>query len=134
MEEDEEGMMPPAKEKDILDSSKYVFVPEVVREPRMHYQRVPRLGSFMAVPLCYNSCLFDEALEQAVSDMIETSARIEAQRKEKTEYYEGYEDRKAAAQNNGDTFDEEERQWEEIDIQAFLTQEVKYVVMLDTLG
>jgi hypothetical protein len=34
----------------------------------MWYKRVPRLGSFMAVPLIYQSCLSDEALEAAISD------------------------------------------------------------------
>ena len=46
-------------ETDILKTFKqYKYVPEVVREQRMHYYRVPRLGCFMAVPLVYNSCLF----------------------------------------------------------------------------
>ena len=47
----------PAKPVDILTEFKHVFVPEVVREPRMHYQKVPRLGCFMTVPLVYQSCL-----------------------------------------------------------------------------
>lgn len=34
----------------------------------MWYKRVPRLGSFIAVPLIYQSCLSDEALEAAISD------------------------------------------------------------------
>lgn len=33
----------------------HIFVPEVVREPRMHYFKVPRLGSYLAVELKYNS-------------------------------------------------------------------------------
>jgi hypothetical protein len=45
-----------------------LYVREVVREPRMHFQKVPRLGSYMAVPLVYNSCLSDEALEAIVAD------------------------------------------------------------------
>jgi len=44
----------------------WVYVKEVVREPRIQYQRVPRLGCFMSVPLVYKSCLFDEALESLV--------------------------------------------------------------------
>jgi hypothetical protein len=34
----------------------------------MHFYRVPRLGSFMAVPLEYNSCLTEKALDQAIID------------------------------------------------------------------
>lgn len=46
----------------------HVYVPEVVREPKMHFYRVPRLGAFMAVPLDYSSCLFEKSLDQAISD------------------------------------------------------------------
>ena len=52
----------------IFERFKHIYVPEVVREPRMHYQRVPRLGSFMAIPLVYKSCLFDDSLTEAVAN------------------------------------------------------------------
>ena len=45
---------------------KHTYVKEVVREPLMHFYRVPRLGAFMAVPLVYNSCLSESALDNAV--------------------------------------------------------------------
>ena len=64
----EEEDVKSSKEKDIIDTFKHTFVPEVVREPKMHFQKVPRLGCFMAVPLVYNSCLFNAALEEAVED------------------------------------------------------------------
>ena len=43
--------------KDIVEQFKHIYVEEVVREPKMHYWTVPRLGSFLAVPLVYKSCL-----------------------------------------------------------------------------
>ena len=68
VEEDETGNAP-VSSTDILDTFKgLVFVKEVVREPRMHYQKVPRLGCYMAIPLVYNSCLSDEALETLVQE------------------------------------------------------------------
>jgi hypothetical protein len=45
-------------------------VKEVVREPRIHYFKVPRLGSYLAIRLEYESCLFDEALDAGVRDML----------------------------------------------------------------
>lgn len=68
--EGEEGEEAAAATTDILDTFKHVYVTEVVREPRMFYQRVPRLGSYMAVPLVYNHCLTDAALDQAVEDFV----------------------------------------------------------------
>ena len=60
---------------DIFQRFKHIYVPEVVREPRMNFQRVPRLGGFMAVPLVYKSCLFDDALTEAVNNWQETQQR-----------------------------------------------------------
>lgn len=68
VEEDDEGQKKQKPPADILNSFKHLYVKEVVREPRMHFQKVPRLGSYMAVPLVYNSCLSDEALEAIVAD------------------------------------------------------------------
>lgn len=34
----------------------------------MNFHRVPKLGAFMAIPLIYKSCLFDEALTESVAN------------------------------------------------------------------
>lgn len=60
-EEPDESAEVQTKEKDILVTGKYKFVKEVVREPKIEFWKVPRLGSFMAVPLIYKSCLFENA-------------------------------------------------------------------------
>lgn len=54
---------------------KHVFVPEVVREPRMHFFKVPRLGSYLAIRLEYESCLFEQALSVAVLDYLDVKQR-----------------------------------------------------------
>ena len=85
----EDGEVPVEKKpKDILDTFKHKFVPEVVREEKIHYERVPRLGCFMAVPLVYNSCLFNEALEEAIEDYQVVSKEMEEQAKQKAEWNE----------------------------------------------
>ena len=57
-----------APKDELMDLQFHIFVPEVVREPQMHFYRVPRLGSYMAIPLEYNSCLTEKALDQAIVD------------------------------------------------------------------
>lgn len=46
---------------------KFVYVPNVVKNESIHYFRLPKLGSYIAVPLQYNSYLketiFDAALD-----------------------------------------------------------------------
>jgi hypothetical protein len=130
----EEGAPKSAKNDDILNTFRHVYVPEVVREPRIKFHKVPKLGAYMAVPLVYNSCMFDDALEQAVGDMLDVQQRQDALDKEKAEYYEGFNARKEQAASNGDPFDEEERAWEEIEIKPFANIQQSWVVMLDTMG
>ena len=46
----------------------HIYVPEVVREPKMHFYKVPRLGAFLAIPLEYKSCLSQKSLDQSIVD------------------------------------------------------------------
>jgi hypothetical protein len=55
----------------VIDKFKHLYVPEVVRDPKMHYWKVPRLGSYMAIPLVYQSCLSVDAFTKAVEDQQE---------------------------------------------------------------
>jgi hypothetical protein len=48
-------------ETEVLAHFKHKYVPEVVRNSTMHFWKVPRLGSYMAIPLVYRSCLSVES-------------------------------------------------------------------------
>lgn len=67
--DDEDGKPKPPKEVP-PKLPRHILVPEVVREPRMHFYTVPRLGSYLAVRLEYNSCLHEEAFDAAVADFV----------------------------------------------------------------
>jgi hypothetical protein len=49
----------------------YLKVDEVVREPGIKYFKVPKLGSYLAIKLSYNSCLYEDAFNEAVDDNLE---------------------------------------------------------------
>ena len=50
--EGEEGE--PVKKQDTKEKlPRHILVPEVVREPKMHFYKVPKLGSYLAVKLEY---------------------------------------------------------------------------------
>jgi hypothetical protein len=126
----------PQKEKpEVLPRT--IYVKEVVREPRMHFYKVPRLGCYMAIRLEYESCLFEESLDAAVVDYIEVRQRQKEQEEEKKSFLE-----KAAQEerdNEGDqTFDSANlstnRKWEDIKPKSFKTKKVQFVVCLNTLG
>lgn len=54
----------------------------------MHYWTVPKLGSFMAIPFVYKSCLTTESLDNALLDYIDVLKRQDDQNEQKREYNE----------------------------------------------
>lgn len=118
-----------------MDSFYHVFVPEVVRETRMHFFKVPRLGSFMAVPLVYKSCMFYESLEAAVADWQDVQRRREEQAKEKAQYEAEIMALMEAKHAIGEEYEpDEDREWEDITFAPFATREQRWVLCLDMMG
>lgn len=62
------------------------MVDEVVEEASIHFYQVPRLGSYLAVKLEYDSCLSEEAFDAAVVDFQEVEAKRAEQDKERREF------------------------------------------------
>jgi len=120
------------KEKEVLPVS--VLVDEVVREPRIHFFKVPRLGSYLAVRLEYETCLFEEAFEAGVADMQSVMEKRQQQQEAIQKWKDDQEALKADAEANGEEFKEEEKVWEPIEPQPFKTKKVQYVVCLNSLG
>jgi len=54
----------------------HVLVKEVVREPRIHFFKVPKLGSYLAIRLEYNSCLFVESYNDGIQNALSCRERI----------------------------------------------------------
>ena len=84
----------------------------------------------MAVPLVYNSCLFNDALEEAVEDYMTVSKEKEEQDKQKQDFN----DAKQSKLDAGEAFEEEEPEWKGIEFAPFKTFKEEYVICLDTLG
>ena len=78
-----------AKNRIIIDENestglpKHIFVKDVVREKDMFYYKVPRLGSYLAIRLEYDSCLTEEAYDAAVENYIEVDQLNTNQEEEK---------------------------------------------------
>ena len=100
----------------------------------MWFKTVPRLGAFMAVPLIYDACLNDEALEVAVADFQRVTAEnerlkadLQAHDHEQTARYE-------AAVSAGEHYEKEVKELVQVEFQPFKTVESKFIVCLDTMG
>jgi len=122
-EEDGEAKQADADAGDILKTYQHKFVKEVVREKKIHYWKVPRLGCFMAIPLVYKSCLNETSLDKALEDYIEILKKLEVQDKEKAEFMEEQEEKKEEKLKAGEKWVPEKRDWEEIKPEPFLTND-----------
>ena len=47
---------------------KYLYVPLVQRDEKMHFFKFPKLGSFACFPLKVQSCLFAESFDKGIGD------------------------------------------------------------------
>ena len=77
---EDEGEEPPANEGEgdeepKTDELKSIFVDQVVREKKIKFFWVPRLGSLLAIRLSYQSCLSEKAVENVIADKIEWDKR-----------------------------------------------------------
>ena len=109
-------------------------VDEVVREPRIKFFKVPRLGSLLCVRLNYESCLFEQALDEAILDVYEVEDKSRQQEIEKNMWEEQENKRREEAEKTEQEYEEEPKEWEHIKNKKFNSETVEYAVCLDTLG
>lgn len=67
----------------LLTDFKHLYVKEVVREPRMHYWKVPRLRSYLAIPMCVKSTLSIDTLQKGFDDYTVYKNQLKAQEEAK---------------------------------------------------
>lgn len=48
------------------EPKKFIYIPEVTKEKNIHYFNIPRLGSYFAVKLFYNSYLNEKKFRDAI--------------------------------------------------------------------
>lgn len=96
---------------------------------------MPRLGSYLSIPLVYNSCLFEDALDNSVADYFAVQKAREEQDKVKYDYEEEQNRQREEKDRLNETYDAPEpKQWEPIEVKPFETFQESYVVCLDTMG
>jgi len=95
---------------------------------------VPRLGSYLAIKLEYNSCLFEEAFDDAIGDYAIVNGKRADLEKEQKDYADQQEELRLEKQEAGETYNPETKNWPEFKYKDFKTKKVQYVVCLNTLG
>ena len=112
----------------------YLTVPEVVREGKIHFFKVPRLGSYMAIRLEYQTCLYEEAFDAGVSDMIRINEMKREQDEARANFEKSQIEAKEQAEADGEVFKPEKREWEVIEAKPYQTRTVQLVCCLNTMG
>ena len=94
----------------------HLLIKDVVREPRMKFFEVPRLGSYLAVPLNYEKCELEPSFDKGLQNHLTCEERREAQAQEKEAFEEEQKGKREEHEAAGteEPFVEEKREWEEI--------------------
>lgn len=100
----------------------------------MKFFKVPWLGAYLAFKLDYQSCLFEEALDEAIKDKIEVRQRKKQQKQEMSEWLEEQNKLKEEKEKIEEEFVPEEKEWEKIKTKEFLSNPWIFSVGLDTMG
>lgn len=112
-----------------------VFVKEVLREEKMHYFKVPKLGSYIAMPISHLTCLNDISLEAAITDHVAYYQRIEEQEKSKKEYEDMAAEAKAKAEENEEEYKPPTPPtYKQFKLSPYIKTTNNYVLCFDTMG
>jgi len=95
-----------------------------VREKRIHFYKVPRLGSYLAIRLEYNSCLSVEAFNDGVRDALGVRERLKDQESARLEHEERERERKEECEANDQEYERDDGNWPEIKAKAFSVQKI----------
>ena len=123
------------------EKPRWVYIPNVVKESRMNFFKIPKLGAFFACPLVFNSCLSEQAFDTALEERIKYKKASNEQEKEIETKTNAYNDAFNEKQNAGEDTTEitnEFETWknglEKVSEPQFVSIKREYVVGMDTLG
>ena len=113
----------------------HCYVAEVVREPKVKFYRVPKLGSLLSIRMNYKACLEEEALAEAVTDYLDCEKRREVVESEKREWELEVEREREQKEKDGiNDWQPEPREFEDVKEAPYKSIEENYVVCIDTMG
>ena len=118
------------------DEEPHLFVEDIVREGRMKFFEVPRLGSFLAIPLNYENCESESAFDKGLANHYDCEEKRNTQREEREKFEEELKEKREQHAESGaeEPFVEEKREWEEIQEDEFESVLKQFAICLDTAG
>ncbi|CAD8138112.1 unnamed protein product [Paramecium pentaurelia] len=113
-----------------------IYISNVVKEPRIVYHKWPKLGAYYAIPLVYQSCLYEQSFDQGIEQRQQYLILKENQDKERSAKEAEFEER---LESEDLAIIEQEKQaylasLEPLLEPSFTQQKKEYVFCIDTLG
>ncbi|CAK78599.1 unnamed protein product (macronuclear) [Paramecium tetraurelia] len=113
-----------------------IYVQNVVKEPRIVFHKWPKLGAYYAIPLTYQSCLYEQSFDQGIEQRQQYLILKENQDKERSTKEAEFEER---LESEDPAIIEQEKQaylasLEPLLEPSFAQQKKEYVFCIDTLG
>jgi len=136
-----EEEQPPAEgeEAPVVTKPNYLYIPDVTKDQRIVYFRIPKLGAYQACPLSYKSVLSERSFDEGVKERLRFQEETENQKREKEQRDEDFQKRIQEAQDQEQPIEEIEEEWKNIEWplieeKEFESEERKFVLCVDTLG
>jgi hypothetical protein len=137
-----EEEQPPAEGEEgvpVVVKPNYLYIPDVTKDQRIVYFRIPKLGAYQACPLSYKSVLSERAFEEGVKERLRVQEERENQKRDKEQRDEEFQKRIQEAQDQEQPVEEIEEEWKniewpEIEEKEFEYDDRKFVLCVDTLG
>ena len=118
-----------------------VYIPSVVKDPRIVYFQWPKLGALLVIPLVYKSCLFEAALDAGIDERIKYLKNVEEQQLEREQKRLEYQEKIRVAEEKDEDVEALKEEWNNISSEwvdskeaDFLVKSREFVVCFDTLG
>ncbi|CAD8201854.1 unnamed protein product [Paramecium octaurelia] len=131
---------PPVEEGKAPEVYKGIYIPDVVKEPKVYFHRFPKLGCYFAIPMNFETSLFEDAFDAGLVNRIKYNSEVETQKSEiKTKELEHAEQlQNAESEDQKQQLEEEHQNYlsslPQLVEPPFLGIQQQYIVCGDTLG
>ncbi|CAD8091724.1 unnamed protein product [Paramecium primaurelia] len=73
---------PPVEEGKAPEVYKGCYIPDVVKESKIYFHRFPKLGCYFAIPMNFETSLFEDAFDAGLMNRIKYNSEVETQKQE----------------------------------------------------
>ena len=76
------------RDEDADGNPKHIIIDQVVSNDKIHFFKVPKLGSYLAIRMEYQTCLYEESYDAAIENALRVDQMRRNQEDEKKAFFE----------------------------------------------